>query len=584
MRKVHRMKRIKMIWQFAKPYKPAFINLLICVIVTSFIGMTYPYIFGLLVDEVFYYRNMDFFKIIVICYGGIFIGEQLLHLILNSTWAYLMTKFLFDIRRKIFDKIFILKAQYLSNVQTGELITRINKDATEYMNFIHWNVFYLIANIIRLIISVVFVSVLSLKMAGLMFVAIPLTVYTSRFFAKKVKIKQKEYREMYGKYISWIFEMIKGIREIRLLAAEKTVKTKFIKNISELIHLKINVSFIELGSERANTFISLVSSLLLYVFSGILIVKGELTVGAFVAVIDYFSRAAKLLRGINEANIKIQNNMVGIDRIMNILHEASENANDNGPELKVNEGQIEFDSIKFGYHDKSLVLDNLNLHVRSGEKISIVGRSGAGKSTMTSLLLRFYEPQSGRIRIEDTDIQHCSLKSLRRSIGIVQQETIIFDGTIRYNLKLGNPHCTDSMIWQACKKAHIDEFIEKLPNGLDTVIGTDGINLSGGQRQRISIARIFLRDIKILIFDEATSALDYEAEQVIQKSWKELSVGKTTIIIAHRLSTILDSDRVAVLDNGSIIACDHHEELLKSCEQYQVLFKEQYYTQEDIIG
>ncbi|MCX8131174.1 MAG: ABC transporter ATP-binding protein/permease [Clostridia bacterium] len=577
-------KRIKIIWQFVKPFKMAFINLFICVIVTSFIGMLYPYIFGMLVDEVFYHRNMDFFKIIVISYGVIYIGEQLLHLILNSTWAYLMTRYLFDIRKRIFDKIFILKADYLSNIQTGDLITRINKDAEEFMNFIHWNVFYLFANIVRLLISVALVAVLNIKIAALMFIVVPITVYTSRFFAKKVRIQYKKYRDVYGKYISWMFEILGGMREIQLLAGERNVIRKFIKSCSSLIRLKIKSSLIEVGSERSNAFISLSSNLMLYIVAGVFIVNGELTVGGFIAIIDYFTRSTNLLKGLNDANIKIQNNMVSIDRVYSLLNEESEKQDKTYPDISVNGGRIEFKNVKFQYNEHNHVLKNINLAINEGEKISFVGRSGAGKSTLVNLLLRFYDPCKGTIKINGTDIQGCSLKSLRKNIGIVQQETLFFDGTIKYNLKLGNPRCSDGEIWEACEKAHIAEFVRSLPDGLDTVIGTDGINFSGGQRQRLAIARVFLKNPPILIFDEATSALDYEAEQVIKKSWKELSCGRTTIIIAHRLTTILDSDKVAVLHGGEIVSFDHHLKLLENCEHYRSLFSEQYITQEDIAG
>ncbi len=570
------------IWEFVRSYKITFCTLFFCVVVTSFIGMLYPYIFSILIDEVFYHRNIKFFKIIVLSYGVLYVGEACLHLILNSVWAYLMTRFLFDIRRKIFEKILKLKASYLNNSRTGDLIARINTDVWEFMNFIHWNVFYVSANILRLLLAIIFVLIINFKLAILMIIAVPIRVYLSKYFGKKAKVQFKNYRDEYGKNISWVTEILKGIREIHLFAGEKNVTRKFAKNSASLIYLKIKASLVELMSERANAFISLITDLSLYVLAGVFIVRGDLTIGGFIAAIDYFSKSNGILNNLNEANIRIQNNMVSIDKVFNLLDEEIEEENIQKRNWKIMKGEISFQNVLFYYDEEKPVLKNINLQANPGEKISLVGKSGAGKSTLINMLLRFYDPIMGEIKIDDVNIKDCSLKDLRRNIGIVQQEAILFEGTIKYNLKLGKPKCTEEEMWEACEKANIADFLRSLPDGLNTVIGTSGMNLSGGQKQRVAIARIFLKNPKILIFDEATSALDYETEVAIKKAWKELSVGRTSIIIAHRLSTILDSDRVAVLHDGEIVSFDHHNTLLKTCDYYRQLFEEQYLKQEEI--
>lgn len=572
-------KRMKMIWSFARPYKITFVNLFICIIVTSFIGMLYPYIFGLLIDEVFYHRNIQFFKVIVVIYCILYVGEQSLHLVLNYLAAYFATKFNFDIKNKIYEKIISLKADYLSNIHTGDLITRINKDADQIYEFIHWNVFYLIANIIRLFLSILFVAFLNIKLAVVMLIIVPVSVYISRHFSKKVKQQLKSYREGYGKYISWVFEMISGMREVQLFAAERHTARKFVLYCSKLIHLQNKTSIYELKAERTISFVALISDLCIYTAAAVLIIRGELTVGAFIAAIDYFSKANSLLKGINDANMKIQNNMVSIDKVSNLLEEEDEREAVNTA-IAITDGKIEYSNVFFKYNEENEVLEGINLVINKGEKISIVGKSGAGKSTMASLLLRFYNPTDGNIQIDGQDINNLSLKSLRKNIGIVQQECLIFNGSIRYNLTLGNPRVTDEEVWEACRKAYIDDVIRNLPDGLDTIVGNEGINLSGGQKQRIAIARIFIKNPKILVLDEATSALDFEAESIIKKAARELSKGRSTIVIAHRLSTILDSDKVAVLKDGKIVAYDHHKKLLENCEFYGHLFREQYLGKE----
>ncbi len=575
---------INFIWRFSDSFRLTLFNLFISIFVKTFIMMLYPFVFGLLIDEAFYNRNMDFFIFIVIGYGVLFLGDVLLRLILNASWAHLTTRFLYVIRNKIFNKIFHLKASYLNNAQSGELIARINNDTYQIMDLINWNIFFVAADILILIMSFVMVAIINIRVATIMLLLVPVTVFISRRFAKIVRTNQQKYRHLYGRYIGWLFEMIGGLREVQLLAANKQVSKKFVKSSSELIRLKIKTELIEVGAERANAFIRLCASLALYIVAGVFIVRGQITVGTFVAVIEYFGRSSGALHRINNAYMKIQRNSASIDKIMNLLDEDSEEELEQAADIVIQSGKIEFNNIEFQYNDHKTVLSGINLRINEGEKVSIVGRSGAGKTTLVNLLLRFYEPHSGSVKVDGKYINEYSLKSLRRGIGIVQQDTVLFDGTIKYNLKLGTGKSEERELWEACERAYIADFIRTLPNGLDTVIGAEGIDLSGGQKQRLAIARIFLKNPKILIFDEATSALDYEAEQAVQKAWKELSFNRTTIIIAHRLSTVIESDKIAVIHKGDIVSFNHHLKLLESCEHYQKLFKEQYLSQGEVAS
>lgn len=569
-------KRFQFILKFTKPYKITFLTLFICIITTSFIGMLYPYVFGLLIDEVFYHKNVNFFKVIVVGYCILYLGEQLLHLVLNYVAAYFATRFNFDIRRKLYEKILKLKAGYLNDIRTGDLITIINSDSEQIYEFIHWNVFYLIANALRLLISIIFVGLINLKLMLLMIVVVPISVYASRYFGKLVKERTKLYRDQYGKYISWVFEILKGMREVQLFGVERHVTKYFVRQCASMVRLKNRTNLTEFASDSTNGFISLLSDLSVYVLASLLIVNGQLTVGAFVASIDYFMRANLLLKSLNDANMKIQNQTASIDKVVELLIQEEEGSEPHKGKLNPAGGRIQFSGVNFRYDGCNDVLKNISFAVNAGERISLVGRSGAGKSTVANLLLRFYEPETGIITIDDQDISKVTLESLRRSIGVVQQENLIFQGTIRHNVLLGNPKANDTEIWNALQKADIADFVKELPEGLETIIGSNGIELSGGQRQRITIARIFLKNPKILIFDEATSSLDYETEQAVHQAGIALSMGRTVITIAHRLSTILDSDRVAVLKDGEIIAFDHHLSLLKECGYYGELFKDQY--------
>lgn len=571
------LKEIKIILSFMKPYKIIFFSLFLCVTVISFISMLYPYLLGMMINEMLYHRNIDFFIVTGSIYLALFIGERLIHFIQSNIWTYLSTKFLFDIRKTMFDRVITSKAHILSDIKTGNLIWLINNDTSMFMDLIHMNIFNMFNTFIRFLLSVLLVFSISYKLAILMFLVVPTAIYISMYFSRKAQAAYNEYRSKNGQFISWVFEILNGIREVQLVAGERNVTWYFVKKMSELIRIKIGTSYVELASERAIALISMISDLCIYVVSGILIINGNLTVGGFVASVEYFNKANISLKNLNEANVRIRNDMVSIVRVFNVLNMETERAKSKLPSINIVNGKIEYKDISFSYNDQDFILEGLNLQIEPGEKIAIVGKSGAGKSTLVSLLTGLYRPNEGSILIDDTDISACSLNSLRKHIGIVQQDVLLFDGTIRYNLSLAKSSCIDVEIWEACKKAYAADFISNLPNGLDTIIGRSGVNLSGGQRQRIAIARIILKSPKILVFDEATSALDYEAEKAIQKAWDELSKGRTSIIIAHRLTTILNSDRVAVLQDGKIIACDNHLKLMKSCEHYMQLFYEQYF-------
>ena len=572
---------VKLIWYFVKPYKISFFMLFFCVSVISFINMLYPYFLGIMVNEIFYYKNINFFKTVAAMYVILFIGERLIHLIQANIWTYLSNRFLFDIRKAMFDRIIMSKANALSDQKTGDLIMIINDDTSMFMDLIHMNIFNGFNTIVRFIFSFVIILFISSPLAVLMFVVLPFAVYLSSFIAKKVKKKNEMYRQKNGLFISWAYEMLGGVREIRLMASERNAISLFNKKLAELIRLKIGISITELVSERAISLISLISDICLYIISSILILQGNLTIGGFITVIDYFGKANNSLKNLNEANVRIRSNMVSIERVLNVLSMEIEADRKNLHEIHVVRGKIEFSNITFSYNNHNKVLKNLNLHINAGEKIAIVSQSGSGKSTLIGLLTGLYSPDEGLIKIDDVDISTCSTRSLRRSIGVIRQDNVFFDGSIKYNLMLADPKCRTEDIWRACEQVGIADYIRGLPNGLDTIMGRGGQNLSGGQKQRLAMARMILKNPRILVFDDATSAMDFQSEKETLKLWTEQFKGRTMIIIAQRLSTIINTDRVAVLNDGGIVSSGHHINLLDECEHYRELFLEQYVLFED---
>jgi len=569
---------------FSKPHKWMFLSLFACIIITTFSGMIYPYIFGKLVDEVFYNKNINAFLSIMIFYGVVYVFNQTMHFLLNMSWANLMTKFLFSIRKHIFEKVLSYKGIKLSNLKTGDIISRMNSDVEQFMNFIHWNIFYSIGGALKLILSIAFIAYINWYLAIIAVILTPISVYISRKLSKRVKIFYEQISQKSGVLSSWVFEIIKGMQDIKLLCASKNVLLEYFQKSKEIVRIRIKANKVEVYSERIISGISLLSQLFLYIASAIFIINGNLTLGGFTACLSYFGTGIAMFNALTNKANDIAANMTGVERVLNIFEEDSEIINDSKSNFVLTSGNIDFNNVVFSYNDDISVLKSISFNINAGEKVALVGHSGAGKSTIANLILKFYDIQKGQILIDGIDIEEFNLHNLRSQIGIVHQETILFDGSIRYNLTFSDDKSSDGNILQALKQSHLYEFVTSLPDGLDTIIGTEGRALSGGQKQRLAVARIFTKNPKILIFDEATSSLDYEAEQVIKESWAQLCEGRTIVIIAHRLSTIMNADKILVLNDGKVAGYDVHKKLLNTCDIYNQLFKEQYNLQEEGVA
>ena len=578
------MNRIaKLILYYAKPHKWMFFLLFNCIIITTFSGAIYPYIFGRLVDEVFYSKNMSVFLNIVLIYGLVYFFNQLMHFILNMAWAQLMTKFLFDIRSAIFNKVLSSKGKQLSNLYSGDVIIRMNNDVTEFMNFIHWNVFYTVGGVLNLFVSFGFIFYLNIWIGIFTLVLTPLIVYVSRTFSKIAKKYYQDIAKQNGLLSSWLFEIINGMQAIRLLNAAKNILFDYIEKNIRIIRLQIKSGIVEIIAERVNSGILLLAQMTLYIISTTFIIKGNLTVGGFTACITYFGTCASVFNSLNNKIVNIAANTVSISRVADILEEPSEQYNLEMPDIAIKKGKIMFSSVRFSYMNGPEVLKGITLTIEPEERISLVGESGAGKTTIANLIYKLYEVDSGSITIDGVNINDFNLHNLRDQIGIVHQDAFLFKNTIRFNLCFSNDSKNDDILWNALKMVHLDDFISALPDGLNTQIGIDGIAFSGGQKQRLAIARIFTKNPKILIFDEATSSLDNEAEEIIISCWDELCRDRTILIIAHRLSTILRSNKVAMLSCGKIVGYADHRNLLETCPEYAELFKLQYNRSEAIV-
>ena len=568
-------RKYKTILSFMKPYKWKFALLFICILATTFLGALYPYVFGKLIDEVILADNMNRFVTIFLMYGLIFIVCQMLYFLLNMLSAHLTTRYLFDVRKAIMKKVLSYPGSALANLSSGDIIYRMGHDTEQFMSFIFLNVFYLIASAFYFILTIFFVSKLSIYLALIILVIAPLSVYSSLIFSKRIKEKQRSISQKAGLLTSWLFEIIKGMQEIKVLASSDHVLNEFAKKNISIANKQIAFNKIKLFSERISSGVSLIAQLTLYSLSAFFILNGSLTLGGFTASVAYFRKALSSFSDFNKYIIGFSAGSIGIERVTEILGAPSETSCKNrGNDITISDGNIEFRNVTFKYGRENIGLDAISFNIKPREITAIVGYSGVGKSTILNLILGFYEVHSGNILIDNHNISEFQLQNLRKQLGVVYQDTILFEGTIRYNLDFYNTY-TDEEIFDSLKKANLYEWVMSLSDGIYTIIGKNGVAMSGGQKQRLAIARVILKDSKILMFDEATSSIDSESEQVIKDSLELLRTNKTIIIIAHRLSTIINSDKILVLDNGKIVGCDTHQNLISTCDVYKQLFKDQ---------
>lgn len=479
-----------------------------------------------------------------------------------------------DMRRDAFEHLQRLSATYYSNHKIGQIMGRITNDLFDVTEFAHHcpEEFFIAG--IKMVVSFIILSGSSLSLTLMIFACLPIMFFVSVKINHWLRQTQKAQRVQVGELNAAIEESLLGERIVKAFTGEEEEKRKFEEgNIRfQTIKKRFYYAMATFGTST-RMFDGLMYTVVI-LGGGLFLIHDMISAGDLVAYILYVSTLIATIRRIVEFAEQFQRGMTGIERFIEIMDTPIEIKDAEGAgDIKVTDGGISFKGVNFEYpDDHNKVLHDFDLDVKAGENLAIVGASGGGKTTICNLIPRFYDVTSGCIDIDGQDISKVTLKSLRQSIGIVQQDVYLFSGTIRENIAYGRPGASDKEIEEAAIMAGADEFIDRLPNGMDTYIGERGVKLSGGQKQRISIARVFLKNPKILILDEATSALDNESELFVTKSLEKLAKGRTTITIAHRLTTVQNADRIIVLGKEGILEEGTHEMLLNRQGMYYKLW------------
>ncbi|WP_281349937.1 ABC transporter ATP-binding protein [Paenibacillus tengchongensis] len=543
----------------------------------TMINLMYPFLNGRIINVAFYDQDMSAFLNLCLIYAGILVFNQFVVATLNNLISsQLMTGFVFDIRRALFNKILHKKGKDLSGMYSGDMISRMNHDAADIMNLVFWSGLWGYSNFLHIVFAVGFMFYYNVFLGAFTVVLVPAVFFASKYFKARAQKVNQDIATEQGKLSSYLFEIVKNLQEIKILNAGKKVTSVYLRKTTSINKLNVENGKIEVTTERVNAFITLLAQLLIFTVCAYFIVKGDMQLGVFVAAVSYFSMAVTYFSSINSKIVDVWGQTVSLQRVVDILNEEEEDYKDNQPHTQIKEGRIEFNNVTFGYTQDRPILNGFNLCIDAGSTIGLVGRSGAGKTTMGNLLYNLYNVDGGELLIDGVNVNEYNLHSLRSQVGIVHQENILYDNTLRYNLSFSNNKDHDDVLMEALKKAALYDVVLTFPDGLDTLLGTDGQELSGGQKQRLAIARILVKNPKILIFDEATSSLDSKNEALIRQMMSELSQDRTLIIIAHRYSTIASCDKIAVLADGVVQGYDTHDVLITSNQVYMDLFSEQY--------
>lgn len=480
-----------------------------------------------------------------------------------------------DMRRDLFAHMQDLPHAYYSNTKIGQLMSRITSDLFDITEFAHHFPEELFITSIKVIVAFAILCGMNVPLTLIIFASLPLMVLCSNHFARPMQRAFKDSRHQLGEINARVEDSLSGIRVVKSFANEDVEKRKFAEGNIAFLAVKKRMYHNMAGFHSVTRMFDGVMYIIVVCVGAIFMIRRRITPADLVAYLLYVTTLLASVRRLVEFTENFQRGITGIERFAEVMETPADIADLPGArELKDVSGALEFDDVSFAYADGGTdVLSHISLRVQPGESVALIGPSGGGKTTLCNLIPRFYEPQSGVIRIDGTDIREFTLHSLRKQIGMVQQDVYLFSGTVLSNIEYGRPGASREDIIEAAKMADAHDFIMELENGYDTYVGEHGVKLSGGQKQRISIARVFLKNPPILILDEATSALDNESEHLVQQSLEKLMRGRTTFTIAHRLTTIRSAATILVLTDEGIVEQGSHAELMAKRGVYYSLYR-----------
>ncbi len=570
---------VKKIFKYLTHYKLSIIFSLLFAFITVAGQLAIPVLQGKAIDRIIGAGNVDIKGIItiLIIIAVTVAATALFQWIMNVINNKITYSIVRDIRKDAFEKLQILPVNYVDTHPAGEIVSKVIADVDQFADGLLMGFTQFFTGIMTIIGTLVFMFIYDWKITMVVVLVTPASFFIASFIAKRTYNMFKKQSEARGEQTSLIDEMIGNEKIVQAYSMEDNSLDRFDEINGKLQKYSLDATFFSSLSNPSTRFVNNVVYALVAFVGAFSVMRGGLTVGSLSALLSYANQYMKPFNEISGVVTELQNAIACAGRVIDLIDETPMKKDpDNELVVKDGEGKIDLEDVCFSYDKSKELIKNFNLHVKPGERVAIVGPTGCGKTTVINLLMRFYDVDSGNIKIEDVDINDVTKKSLRSNYGMVLQETWLKSGTIKENIITGRPDATDEEIVAAAKAAHAHGFIKRLPNGYDTVIGEDGGNLSQGQKQLLCIARVMLCLPPMLILDEATSSIDTRTEMKIQHAFSIMMEGRTSFIVAHRLSTIKSADIIIVMKDGNIIEQGNHEELLAKGGFYSVLYNSEF--------
>lgn len=566
---------------YVKPYLFRAMCAGICTVIAAGGTAYLPWVIKDMVDQVLRDKNTEMLNYIALSIVVIFVIRGIAFYGQSYLMSYVGQRVIIDIRRAVFTKLQRLSMSFYDKNKTGTIMSYVTNDVSALQGALVDNVVEMITESVILIASIVMMIYLDWKLFLVTFGTFPFVLGFIDIFGKRIRKSGSRIQEAAADITSVLQETVSSARVIKSFVRENYEVARFDRE--NMNTFRANMKNAQLMATLTPTieFVAAIGVTIILWYGGNSVINGEITAGSLVAFLTYAVNISNPIKRLSRVIGHIQKALAAAQRVFDVLDlpETIKNA-ENAKALPPSKGQVSFKNVSFSYNPGEQVISNVSFDVKPGEMIAFVGPSGAGKSTVASLLPRFYDVDSGNITIDGQDLRGVTIESLREQVGIVPQETVLFNGTVYDNILYGRLDATREEVEAAAKAANAHNFIMELPQGYETRLGDRGMNISGGQRQRISIARAILKNPQILILDEATSALDTESERVVQEALDRLMVGRTSFVIAHRLSTIKNADKIMVLEKGQLVEQGTHEELMAINGLYAHLYQIQYRSKE----
>jgi subfamily B ATP-binding cassette protein MsbA len=541
------------------------------------LGLVFPWIMQNLVDAVLSQGNIGELNRITFILIGTFLLRSIFYYFQSYSLAFVGERVVVDLRCQVYQHLHELSVRFFTDRRVGELISRLSSDVTLVRTALTNNVATVLSQTVTFIGSLVLMLILNWRLTLFILILAPLVAASGAIFGMRLRKLSTEVQDQLADSTALAEEALSGIRVVKAFTREPYEIQRYSDRVERTFSTTMRMAVIRSAFGPLISFMAFSSLAGILWFGGREVLAGRLSGGALIAFLVYGINIAASVGAFTNLYTQLQEAVGAAQRIFELLDEHPEIADQPGahpvPMLK---GEICFANVSFAYPSTKHVLHNINLTIEPGEVLAFVGPSGAGKSTLFSLIPRFYDPSEGKVCMDGVDLRNVKLLSLRAQIGLVPQETLLFSGTVRENLRYGKLDANDDELESAACAANADEFILRLPQGYDTLVGERGVKLSGGQRQRIAIARAILKNPRILLLDEATSSLDSESEGLVKEALEHLMKNRTTVIIAHRLSTVHQADRIAVLDRGHLVELGNHSDLMNLDGLYARLYRMQF--------